>query len=260
MLILSHKNKTTMKSKLLYLMLLGLAILSSCSVYRLGTLNIANETSDQNTNPFISENDSVKITYSFKGVFAPLEISIENKLNEPIFVNWEKSALIFEDDSESLSGEKINIAGNINGELNTPFLPSGLTIADVRQRINLSSQKPLSITFIAPKAIIKKTTISINRRIENGIPEDNWTYSYVSYSGKYTGAGKLKTAKFNEENSPLKFKSYLTIYTANKEDVVKDVLIFQKSFYLADIKKSAIFPTNIVQYNESKGNMFIFWD
>jgi hypothetical protein len=241
-------------------MLLGLAFLSSCTVYQLGTLNVANENKTENRDSFVSENDSVKITYSFKGAFAPLEITVENKLNEPIYVNWERSALIFADDSKSLSGEKINIGGNINGEIREPFIQVGLTIAEIRQGVNLSSQKPLTISFIAPKATVKKTTISLDKKIENDLPKENWGYSYVSYNDGNTSASKLKTAKFDIENSPLKFKSYLTIYTANKEDVVKDVLSIQKSFYLAEIKKSANFPTKIVQYNNSKGNMFIYWN
>lgn len=244
-----------MKSKLSYLIIFGLAFLSSCSSYQIGMLKVIENKTVDKLSSFTSENDSVKITYSFKGIYAPLEITIENKLNEPIYVNWERSALIFADDSKSLSGEKINIGGNINGEINYPISQFG-TIGDVNQTVNLSSPKPLTISFIAPKAIVKKRTISLNKKAEDEVPKSSWTYSYVNYNDGVTAAEKVKTAKFNAENSPYKFRSYLTVYTATKDDKIKDVLNFEKSFYLAEIRNIGSLPLKVTQYKNSKGDMF----
>lgn len=236
-------------------MLLGLAILSSCSSYQIGTLKMTENNSKDKSSSFVSENDSLKITYSFKGIYAPLEITIENKLNEPIYVNWERSALIFADDSKSLSGEKINIGGNINGEINYPISQFG-TIADVNQTVNLSSTKPLTISFVAPKAIVKKRTISLNKKAENKVPKSSFAYSYVNYNDGVTTAEKVKTAKFDAESSPYKFRSYLTVYTATKDDKIKDVLNFEKSFYLAEIRNIGSLPLKVTQYKNSSGDMF----
>jgi len=245
-----------MKNKLQFLTILGLTLLSSCSSYQIGTLKVTENNSKDKFNSFISENDSVKITYSFKGIYAPLEITIENKLNEPIYINWEKSALIFKDDSRSLSGNDIYIKGNIIGQISQPSQQTGLTIADVNQSVNLSSPKPLTISFVAPKAIVKKKTISLNKKAENKVPKSSWVYSYVNYDAGVTTVNKVKTAKFNTDNSPYKFRSYLTVYTATKDDKIKDVLNFEKSYYLAEIRNSGKLPVKVIQYKNSKGNMF----
>ena len=245
-----------MKNKLQFLTILGLTLLSSCSSYQIGTLKIAENSSKDKFNSFISENDSVKITYSFKGIYAPLEITIENKLNEPIYMNWEKSALIFKDDSRSLSGNDIYIKGNIIGQISQPSPQSDLIIADVNQSVNLSSPKPLTISFVAPKAIVKKKTISLNKKAENKVPKSSWKYSKVNYDDGVTATKKVKTAKFNTDNSPYKFRSYLTVYTATKDDKIKDVLNFEKSFYLAEIRNSGKLPVKVMHYKNSKGDMF----
>lgn len=247
-----------MKIKTLLSTAIGFILLNSCSfyVYEIATLKVTNYNPLENSSAFISENDSVKITYNFKGFNAPLEITIQNKLNEPIYINWERSVLIFNDDSRSLSGNDINIKGDIKGEISQPFSQVGLTIADVNQNVNLTSSKPLTISFVAPKAILKKRTIYLNKKVEKEIPKANWIYTYLSYDDGVTAADKVKTAKFSTEGSPYKFRSYLTIYTATKEDKIKDVLNFEKLFYLAEIRNSSKFPEKVVQYKNSKGDMF----
>jgi aspartate carbamoyltransferase catalytic subunit len=122
--------------------------------------------------------------------------------------------------------------------------------------VNLSSPKPLTISFVAPKAIVKKKTISLNKKAENKVPKSSWKYSNVIYDDGITATKKVKTAKFNTDHSPFKFRSYLTVYTATKDDKIKDVLNFEKLFYLAEIRNSGKLPLKNIHYKNSKGDMF----
>ena len=46
---------------------------------------------------FVQENDTVRISYRFWGENAPVTITIYNKLDEPLYVDWGRSALIIDD-------------------------------------------------------------------------------------------------------------------------------------------------------------------
>ncbi len=79
--------------------ILTAVLLSSCSsTFYYSSLNTANEYVEKVDNgDFLIETDSLWIAYCFKGPGAPMQITVFNKLDEPLYVDWERSALIIDD-------------------------------------------------------------------------------------------------------------------------------------------------------------------
>src|SRR5258705_9998756 len=66
---------------------------------------------------FIAENDTCRITYNFCGEKGPIHISIYNKTNKPLQVDWKKSAVIFGENAVSYFTSE----SKINGEIEKTF-------------------------------------------------------------------------------------------------------------------------------------------
>ena len=81
---------------------------------------------------FVFENDSLKITYGFSST-GQLSLEIENRLDELIYVDWDKSAIVFKGMNISYSSNKAKLRAtggtyqvlgsssiNVNGEITKP--------------------------------------------------------------------------------------------------------------------------------------------
>jgi len=68
-------------------------LLFSCSEYQYFTIS-SDQLSRNENNDLVVENDTLKVVYSFNGYHGPVQITIFNKTNDPLEINWRKSALI----------------------------------------------------------------------------------------------------------------------------------------------------------------------
>ncbi len=60
---------------------------------------------------FVQENDTVRISYRFWGENAPVTITIYNKLDEPLYVDWGRSALIIDDVATTYDPKVASVRG-----------------------------------------------------------------------------------------------------------------------------------------------------
>lgn len=74
------------------LLLLKVLFLTSFTQYQY--LEFGSKVPVQN-NVFVFENDSIKFTYDFKGRNTPFRFYLENKTEQTIFIDWEKSGLVY---------------------------------------------------------------------------------------------------------------------------------------------------------------------
>ncbi len=68
------------------------------------------------------------------------------------------------------------------------------------------------------------------------------------------GAIKVKAAYFTKDNSPLSFKSYLTLYTTT-DQVIKP-LAFQHDFYISKSIRTQANPKNVAEYQNRSPDLF----
>ncbi|MCF8465157.1 MAG: hypothetical protein K9G41_09965, partial [Flavobacteriales bacterium] len=79
------------------LLLIAATTLGSCNI-KVVQLCLLQPTSPQITegkNQYVFDNDTVRIVYSFWAKHGQFGFSIENKLSTPIYVDWKKSNLVY---------------------------------------------------------------------------------------------------------------------------------------------------------------------
>lgn len=162
----------------------------------------------QNENKeFYIENDSVKITYSFRGWRVPLFISVNNKLGQPVQIDWSRSAFILNNRPVSYHTREFLITGDVRVDSS-----SRTYNGQVKGRVTADE----AMQFLPPN-----TSIARNFPV---LPSETWSYDKfikaerVSEKKERGKIFKYKKLAFSAAASPLVFRSYLTlIYPEGKE-------------------------------------------
>ncbi|RYE19505.1 MAG: hypothetical protein EOP51_19720, partial [Sphingobacteriales bacterium] len=206
--------------------------LASCSKYQLNVISSTNGTKSQETGEYEFENDSVKISYSFYGAEAPVAVNVYNKLNQPLYIDWQKSALVINERAVSYLSDNVKINGTISAETDT--YNRGI-IADASHytngTLNANATLPKSTTFLPPHSQ------STNRSVQLvagflAIPDSVFKYERAVYTDQGNVVlSKVKAANFSEQDSPLKFKSYLTLYTITDNQVKP--IAYEHDFFIS---------------------------
>lgn len=225
-------------------------LLSSCSKYYVSTLESSNTKKSEETGSFIFENDTLSVTYNFNGKNAPINITMRNKLNEPLYIDWEKSALIKGDETTPFSGKEIKINAGINSSTYPNFVGEGSTQSGT---LTTKIALPETVGFIPPKSTLTKIPLPLSERHSYGrIAKSSFEKSQIPLNNGPDAWAK--SASFNGENSPLSFKSYLTFYT-EKDNKRKDFPVVQH-FYLSNLIQTYTNPKNFSSMGNKPGNVF----
>ncbi len=175
----------------------GILILTSCTSYQFASLS-SNLPKSQ-YNDFFYENDSVQIVYSFEGSNCDLNIDIFNKLDIPIFINWNRSAFVINGKSHTLNPDYNGFYGssltsnyviNDDGTKTESFHPNQFEFVPPKSQISISKQSIISSNFL------NTSTSESSKRI---IVNDN--ESTPVYANEHT---------FSVQDTPIKFRSYIT--------------------------------------------------
>jgi len=178
-------------------------VMTGCSQYQY--LTISSDINKNEKNEFINEDDTASIKYTFNGENCPIKIGIYNKLQQPIFVDLGQSCVI--------------VDGKKNAYLNDNIIER--------------------VTFIPPLSYIDLPVITIKSIFFNLGSMDSLT---KSISHNQNGQVDLKTHLFEEKNTPLYFRSYLTLST--HEDFAS-VRYFDTSFWISGIAQSTYSPSSL---------------
>jgi hypothetical protein len=176
-------------------LLILLLITCSCAKYQYFT--VRSELQQNEKGAFVYENDSLKIIYSFN-TNGLLNLKIENKLDELIYINWEKSAIVYDSLNLPYSNDQMKI--RVDG--NTTQL---LDINSVH--LNGSITGPNDGSYIQPHSIITKSLPPISFRLKTEASTNS--YEIVDF-----GYGKAR--RYIENDSLNHIKSYL--YINNESD------------------------------------------
>lgn len=236
--------------KIFYLLLLACASVS-CKSYMLSTVAADSAAEMTSNGVFKLENDSVRITYNFSGMDAPLKIDIYNKLKDPIYVNWNNSALIIREKAYSFIQSDVKISG------------STTAISDNNRRslynysegsINALATLPNNEGFIPPSSQITREITVLDAAGFDSFPKSAYKRGALNYNDG-TGVIYIKQANFDADNSPFKFKSYITLYTLN--DGKQNNFVSSENFYVSSITRSGANPKSISEYEGNPGNVMM---
>jgi len=233
--------------KLSFYILLGLVaiIFSSCSNFHFQVFESKpiNKETYTDGEYFIFENDSIKLTYSFWGDKGLLSYSLENKLNKGIYVDWKSSSFIingkkfdyWEDQIVSTSvttGTSSSITSGTSYRIPYSYKGLSFTSSEFESFSNTISDKPEKITFIPPNSHIDKKNFLIYPYPYYDLTCNSTNTEIVSRSDNPRKKTKVYSANFEEKNSPLKFRNYLSISFSESSS---PTLFVDNGFYVSKI-------------------------
>lgn len=212
-----------MRNYQLFILLLTICFTSCKTTYFYSTLDTEDKNLFKNEQgSFVFENDTLSITYNFKGLDLPISFSIYNKLSFPIALDWRQSAIIIE--------EEVRDYGIIDNESeDKQFIPP-------HSNVSLTPTVLSALPFEAyPDSIFSKNSLINNKSKEI----------------------KVLEANYDEASSPLLFSNYLTFNIIKGELPLKSFST-EHSFYISKvIKTSKVSPMEMPDYEERQDLFYV---
>lgn len=252
-------NRLAMKNLLLPAVVLFSVLLASCSKYQINMLSSNNAVKDEKTGVFNVENDSVKISYSFYGNNAPVSIQVFNKLDKPLYIDWHSSAVVVGDKTISYANNNVPIKGDISGSTDTYNTGNRRNTVYPQYSyssgsINAVAKLPDNVTFIPPHAQSNNVPLTVTNGFLN-IPDSVLHKEQTGLIEEFsTVPVNVKIASFTKENSPLIFKSFLTVYTMQNNQPKPS--LYEHEFFVSKIINSNDNPKNLTDYQLQRGDCF----
>jgi len=230
------KNRNPMRPLTLTAALLMTLCISSCTVsWQYITLDSHEVTKDASKR-FAWENDTLRLVYDYSGYGGPIGVTISNKTDKPMYINWKKSALIKGGYATSLFQSNVQMTGSFDAA-RAVIGTSGTMVG--------SFSVPEGMDFIPP-------TSSITRNIdllitEEAINKDKLTGDpkVLKVKGKRYDRSSYRLYTFDETSSPIQFKTYLTFVLGS--DSAKEFMVNHR-FYVSEIVLSARGPRYFGEY------------
>ncbi|NDW19562.1 hypothetical protein D0T53_11660 [Dysgonomonas sp. 216] len=169
---------------------------------------------------FVVNGDDVKLTFSFSGEDAQSDITVENKTNRKLYVNWENSWLYIGDGDNN----KIKLSSYMNSKERQMVLDSG---AIKKQHILEFSNLGLELIDYnnADSLMLKKNKVAATQ-----------------------------STLFTEDDTPLYIRYVIEMSFDKKGE---EPYIFEEDFYISKVTKApGIKPKKIASLNPKEGNTF----
>ncbi|MCD7914999.1 MAG: hypothetical protein LUG96_06860 [Tannerellaceae bacterium] len=231
---------------------------TSCSKYYYSTVSSnAPEVLRNEMGDFVEEDDSVSIVYSFFGEDLPIHITVYNKTDQPMFVDWRQSALIVEDEAANYISNDMQVRGGTYGKTYSykDYLMPGAIGEETYGEYDDDLCIPAYVTFIPPQSRIGHVPITLANFSFDKIPNDKFTKQSLAVSLVDTKV--VKMIHFEETNSPLRFRSYLSLYTVGPDGKRNQTFRYQQRFYLSRlVKAGGLSPNRIPDYTAQRGDFF----
>lgn len=183
------------------------------------------------TKQFYFENDTIRVVYNFWNNFGQINCVITNKLAQPIFINWNSSAAVFNDVTKDYSNEPLTI--NANSDLDLNGLPPLLTNRDGTISTKGTISNPASSNIIAPKAKYKFQGKQI--KAKNTFYKLSDTCKSRKQEFKNSEI-KMAIQNFDPTNTPLQFRNYITFNIAKIDGPTYTI---DHGFYISTIREFA---------------------
>lgn len=220
-----------------FLPLISLLLLISCQTYQYATVDSTLQKNDEGE--IVLENDSVLIKYRFNGYYCPAVVRVYNKLPVPIYIDWKRSAFILSDGRTlTQAPETASINGVATGyEMKFSDLTS-ISQTELSGTISRASD----LAFLPPTSFIESAPVTLRDTFFT-LPTGRLTTFRVP-GNTYALKGRV----FGQSDSPMKFRSYLTVST--HEDL-SDPFVFDTGFWVSEVGKSSNAPATMVARNSN---------
>lgn len=238
-------NWTIMKKLALTLASITLIMSSCTSTYFYSTLETTNYDVEKVENgDFLYENDSLWIAHCFKGEDAPIQITVFNKLNVPLYVDWNKSALILNDVAHSyITGDTQIISTTESTTYNYHW-----GVSDTRSTTQGTMITPKNVSMIPPKTMVTQSTLRLAAQFDE-IAKNKYTKGKLgTKDGMVVNIDRIK---FEKNDTPVRFGSYVSVYTKPE-----DLRGYRMDFYVTHLIKTKATPNNLPNDMADRGDTF----
>jgi hypothetical protein len=219
------------------------AILSSCSRYQYST--ISSNLKQNQRQEFYTENDSFKVVYNFNGYDGPVQISVHNKVNKPLFVDWKKSAVIIDGRSNSFWRDQ----ATISGETQHYQVQWTEWLASANGSVSATMSRPDQFSFVPPQSYTQVSMINLKREIFK-FKRPKRPTAVNLYTE--TGTVNMLAYYFDDDNSPLRYKTYLTL--SYQPDLTQPIEL-QHDFWVSEVMNTHSAPRAVAP-KSSNGDTF----
>jgi hypothetical protein len=208
----------------------ALVALTSCSKSQF--VSVRSNAKEAGNGNYFFENDSVKITYNFKGENGPVKISVFNKLSHPLYLDWTKSAVIVNQQSLPMWKDESRVSTVTNAtEIDWGYVTttSGSTDGSIT--------RPAAVAFIPPQSEISDSRVLLKRSL---FAESEKSKSKKSRKRIFlsTGPATANLYEFKREDSPLTFRTYLTL---SMDQNISSSVHIENEFWVGEILQSGDF-------------------
>lgn len=180
---------------------------------------------------YVFENDTVRITYSFWAHHGQFGFTIENKLNTPIYVDWKKSNLVYNNTPNVYwTDETVVKTNSVTSGIGYRITASTAVGTSYKSEESVIRPKE-RITFLPPSSVIERNEYSI----------DNAAYFFmdptiqgetVAHDGKPGKTTVVYNQSIEKEYSPIELTNFLTF--SSKESFENEWFI-ENTFYLSEV-------------------------
>jgi hypothetical protein len=211
--------------------------------FRYQYLTLSSDLKQSRENEFVIENDTLQLKYKFNGEGGPVQVYAYNKLDKPIYIDWTKSAIIRDKKSESYVTGVSAISGVVNGGSYKVGNNYSLTSGSLSGTVFTDTE----ISFVPPKTFIETSKKLVNNQFIEISPSKQEKKELETSAGFVT---TVKVAHFEEDNSPLKFRSFLTVAVNND---LSQSFHFDNRFWVSKSMESITTPNEL---KNRTGNLF----
>ncbi len=222
-MIHQHINKCTFIKKQrtvkpVFLLLFSLTLLASCTpTIQVVTLRGSNVQPAEEG--LVLDNDTLTLRYNFASERGRMHLSIVNKLNQPLYIDWKRSSFIIGQNKIDYwyDVSSVNLVGT----------------SDPTTYLSGSVSKEDQVSFIPPKTKLEKQQFVI---VPNGsliLPGD---FTIKQEKANWVDRKKpvdVKVYTYNDDKSPLTFRNYLTLST---DKDFKTEFNIDTKFWASDVK------------------------
>jgi hypothetical protein len=237
------------KYLILLLCFIGGLFFSSCTTFYYSAVRSFDNQIPQNEDgTFSVENNNISVTYLFGASDGRIVYEINNQSDDPIFVDWSRSVLIAEDYAVQYRSNNARIDG-IARTFTTTYRFTASDFVSSASHSDLTGQIvfPQNELFIPPRSRVSHSPLALSSVLNLDISSHLFERQSIGI-----GAITANVASFSEDNTPLKFRSYLTII--NDRDGSQTV--FEDTFFVSEIIRAGSRNDFLTNQANNRGDRF----
>jgi hypothetical protein len=211
-----------MSLKILYFAVIAVGM---CSCIKYQYLSVNSNLSHEEGKGFVLNADSVQISYQFSGTNGPVQIEVLNKTSHPLYLDWSKSAIIVNGEVHSYWKNESAISAVADGKIDVSDKQTTYSSHSISGKLT----GPSSTDFIPPNATLKRSPVAL--------APDFFNHTTSSENKRTEGKGAFIVVinEYDSANSPMQFRSYLSISNALDFTTVST---FDHSFWISHVYRA----------------------